>query len=126
LFLAIMGQGGAQDPLGATEKVLQAITEKAAEPASPDPLRFTAALTNRRNLYAFRYAAHDAANTLYFRESAQEVLVVSEPLDRERERWTEVPEGHALIAREGERARIVPLKVGPAAAARVKRAAGER
>jgi predicted glutamine amidotransferase len=126
VFLAIMGQGGAQHPLRATEKVLQAITEMAAESASPDPLRFTAALTNGRDLYAFRYAAHDAANTLYFRESAQEVLVVSEPLDEDRRRWTEVPEGHALVAREDEQARIVPLKVSGMPATRVKRAAGER
>jgi glutamine amidotransferase len=105
--------------------MLQSVTDMMVEPASPEAVRFTAALTNGRDLYAFRYAAHDTANTLYFRESAQEVLVVSEPLDRERERWTEVPEGHALVAREGERARIMPLKV-EASGARVKRAAGER
>jgi glutamine amidotransferase len=126
LFLAIMGQGGARDPIGATEKVLQAITEMMAEPASPDPLRFTAALTNGHDVYAFRYAANDKANTLYFRESAREVLAVSEPLDHDRAAWTEVPEGHALVARPSERAKIVPLNVREASAARVKRAAGER
>jgi predicted glutamine amidotransferase len=126
LFLAIMGQGGARDPMGATEKVLQSITDMGAEPQPPDPLRFTAALTNGRDLYAFRYAAHDSANTLYFRESAQEVLAVSEPLDRDRERWTEVPEGHALVACEGERVRIVPLAVREVSTGRVKCAAGER
>jgi hypothetical protein len=91
LFLTIMGQGGTRDPLGATERVLQTVTHMAAEGPS-DQFRFTAALTNGRYLYAFRYAAHDSANTLYFRESSQELLVVSEPLDAQRDRWTEVPE----------------------------------
>jgi predicted glutamine amidotransferase len=124
LFLAIMGQGGARDPIGATESVLQTLTQMAAEPGTPEPLRFTAALTNGRDLYAFRYAAHDDANTLYFRESAGEALVVSEPLDEERERWTEVPEGHALIACEGERTRIVPLRFTGSSAEFAMRAAG--
>jgi predicted glutamine amidotransferase len=65
LFLAIMGQGGARDPMGAEESVLQSITAMASESPSPDSLRFTAALTNGRD-FAFRYAAHDATNTLYF------------------------------------------------------------
>jgi len=126
LFLAIMGQGAARDPMQATQSVLATVTQMMAEPASPDQLRFTAALTNGRDLYAFRYAAHDKANTLYYRESAREVLVVSEPLDRERERWTEVPDGHALVAREGESARIVPLTIGTPSVQRHRRAAGER
>ncbi len=96
--------GGTRDPLGATERVLQTVSHMAAEGSTPDQFPFTAALTNGRDLYAFRYAAHDSANTLYFRQSSQELLVVSEPLDAERDRWTEVPEDHALLAREGESA----------------------
>jgi predicted glutamine amidotransferase len=111
MFLAIMGQGGSRDPLAATHDVLQRITSLANEPERPDQFRFTAALTNGRDLYAFRYAANDTANTLYFRQSGDELLVVSEPLDEDRERWTEVPEGHGLVARGGERARIVPLAI---------------
>ncbi len=64
LFLTIMGQGGTRDPLGATERVLQTVTHMAAEGSTPDQFRFTAALTNGRDLYAFRYAAHDSANKL--------------------------------------------------------------
>jgi predicted glutamine amidotransferase len=111
LFLAIMGHGGARDPLGATRYVLQRITALGNDPERRDAFRFTAALTNGRDLYAFRYATNDFANTLYFRQSAEDLLVVSEPLDEERERWTEVPEGHALIARAGECAAIVPLEL---------------
>jgi glutamine amidotransferase len=63
-----------------------------------EPLRFTAALANGRDLYAFRYSANDNANTLYYREAGGNVVVVSEPLDDERAHWTPVPPGHTLIA----------------------------
>jgi hypothetical protein len=47
-----MGRGGTRDPMGAAESaVLQSITDMAAESQSPDPLRFTAALTNGRWLF---------------------------------------------------------------------------
>jgi glutamine amidotransferase len=111
LFLAVMGQGGARDPFGATQSVLQQVGAMSNEPERPEQFRFTAVLTNGRDLYAFRYAANDFANTLYFRQTASELLVVSEPLDEDRERWVEVPDGHALIALAGERATIVPLEL---------------
>ena len=59
--------------------------------ARKEPLRFTAALANGRDLYAFRYAANDKANTLYYRESGDNVVIVSEPLDADRAHWKAVP-----------------------------------
>jgi hypothetical protein len=35
--------------------------------------------------------------------------VVSEPLDSDRSNWIPVPESHALIAKAGEKARVVPF-----------------
>ena len=57
-------------------------------------MRFTAALANGRDLYAFRYAANDKANSLYYRESADNIVVVSEPLDAEHANWKPVPPSH--------------------------------
>ena len=71
-------------------------------------MRFTSAIANGRDLYAFRVAVNDAANTLYFREAGDEVVVVSEPFDKE-EDWAEVPPNHALIARASESVKIVPF-----------------
>jgi glutamine amidotransferase len=67
-----------------------------------EPLRFTAALANGRDLYAFRYSANDKANTLYYRQSGGNVVVVSEPLDAERAHWTPVPPGHMIVAQAGK------------------------
>ena len=63
-----------------------------------EPLRFTAALANGQDLYAFRYSANDKANSLYYRESGGNVVIVSEPLDTERAHWKPVPPGHMVVA----------------------------
>ncbi len=79
------------------------------ETSPPDRSAFTAALSNGRDLYAFRYAVNDRANTLYYRESERGIVIVSEPLDRDHKNWIAVPENHVVVAMAGERARIVPL-----------------
>jgi predicted glutamine amidotransferase len=107
IFLAIMG-AGIENPLAATENVLQKLTDFVNQAKPADRLRVTAALSNGRDLYAFRYAVNDKANTLYYRESDTGLLIVSEPIDQDHN-WIAVPENHALIAPSGERARVVPL-----------------
>jgi glutamine amidotransferase len=104
IFLAIMG-AGIDDPVAATQTTLARL----AELVGPDRMRFTAALANGKDLYAFRYAVNDRANTLYYRESEQSIVVVSEPLDKDHGKWTPVPESHVLVAKAGEPTRIVPF-----------------
>ena len=108
IFLAIMGAGmgaGMDDPVAATQTTLARL----ADLVGPDRMRFTAALANGRDLYAFRYAVNDRANTLYYRESEQSIVVVSEPLDKDHHNWTPVPESHVLVAKAGEPTRILPF-----------------
>jgi glutamine amidotransferase len=104
IFLAIMG-AGMDDPVSATQTTLARL----ADLIGPDRMRFTAALANGRDLYAFRYAVNDRANTLYYRESEQSIVVVSEPLDKDHHNWTPVPESHVLVAKAGEPTRILPF-----------------
>jgi glutamine amidotransferase len=82
-----------------------------------EPLRFTAALANGTDLYAFRYAANDKANSLYFREAQGNVVVVSEPLDSDHARWKPVPTNHVLVAKAGKPATLAPFLVGQRVAA---------
>jgi predicted glutamine amidotransferase len=108
VFLAILGAGADRDPIGATLRTLAALTEIGH--AHKDPLRFTSALTDGQNLYAFRFSANDAANTLYYRTSDEgNILLVSEPLDKDRESWIPVPPDHMVIARAGEPVEIAPI-----------------
>ena len=108
VFLAILGAGLDRDPIGATARVLQALRNLVNEDGKRERMRFTSAIANGRDLYAFRFAENDETNTLYYRESGDEVVVVSEPFDKE-DHWTEVPEGHVLVARASEGVEIVPL-----------------
>jgi len=118
VFLAILGAGAERDPVGAVERTLTTLTDMVTRDGIKEPLRFTAALSNGRDLYAFRYAANDNANTLYYRESGQNVVIVSEPLDKERGNWKPVPPGHKVVARYGRPVSLEPFDVGQHIAAK--------
>jgi predicted glutamine amidotransferase len=107
VFLAILGAGADRDPVAATLHTLAALTELGR--ANKEPLRFTSAITDGKNLYAFRYAANDAANTLYYRSSEGNLLLVSEPLDTDRESWIPVPPNHMVLALAGQPVEIAPI-----------------
>lgn len=107
-FLAIMGSGIEKDPVGATAKVLQKLSAFVNENGAREQLRFTSALTNGSDLYAFRFAENDSANSLYFREEEGEIVVASEPIDHLND-WNEVPPAHALVAKASESAKLIPL-----------------
>jgi predicted glutamine amidotransferase len=109
IFLAILGAGADRDPLEATRRTLEAATEIANSGGYHDPLRFTAALADGENLYAFRYAANDAANTLYYRVDQASVVLASEPLDNDRAVWTPVPDNHLLVARPKRPVELMPF-----------------
>ena len=108
VFLAIIGAGIDQDPIGATRKVLGSLCQLVNQDGLREHLRFTSALSNGHDLYAFRFAANDRANSLYYREDGDQVIAVSEPYDREPD-WIEVPPDHVLVARASCAAEIVPL-----------------
>ncbi|WP_316182809.1 class II glutamine amidotransferase [Bradyrhizobium sp. SZCCHNRI1009] len=108
VFLAIVGAGIDPDPIGATRKVLRSLCELVNEDGLREHLRFTSALSNGHDLYAFRFAENDRANSLYFREDGNQVIAVSEPYDKESD-WIEVPPDHLLVARAAKPAEIVPL-----------------
>jgi glutamine amidotransferase len=99
VFLAILGAGAETDPIAATMRTLSVLTDMVRASGTTEPLRFTSALSDGENLYAFRYSNNDTPNTLYYRESADNVVIVSEPLDTERSHWKAVPQRHLIVAR---------------------------
>ena len=66
-----------------------------------EPLRATLALADGRNLFGFRWASDGCAPSLYYRQTEHDLVIVSEPLDRDRALWREVPQNCVLIARAG-------------------------
>ena len=73
VFLAILGAGAETDPVAATMRTLATLTDMVRASGTKDPLRFTSALSDGENLYAFRYSNNDTPNTLYYRESRHNV-----------------------------------------------------
>jgi glutamine amidotransferase len=109
-FLAILGDGAAQDAAGALARTVARIATMIRESGAPNAFRFTSALTDGESLYAVRYAQpREAANTLYFREEGDDLVIASEPLDAERSGWTQVPANHILIAPAKAKARLEPF-----------------
>lgn len=100
IFLAALGRGGG-DPVGGMLSVLGEIKQMMLADGVGEALRFTAALTDGDDLYAFRWSCDDKAPTLYWREEGGSLFVVSEPLDNCRDLWRAMPQGSVLVAPAG-------------------------
>ncbi|WP_020186641.1 class II glutamine amidotransferase [Methylopila sp. 73B] len=109
LFLAAIAAGAENDPVRAVTATLETVARKMRAKGVTEPLRFAAALTDGRDLYAFRWSSDDRPPTLYWSESEDRLLVASEPLDGSRERWALVPPDHALVAPAGAAPRVQPM-----------------
>jgi glutamine amidotransferase len=101
IFLAAAARGLDTDPVGAVSETLGLVLEEMRRAGVKAPLRFTAALTDGHGICAFRWSSDAAPPTLYYRQDATGLVVVSEPIDDRREDWLAVPAGHALIAAHG-------------------------
>ena len=103
LFLTALAHGLAEEPVPAMEKTLGTILAEMDRASIGAPLRLTAALTDGQTIWAFRWASDRAPATLYYRQSETGTIIVSEPIDEQREDWTAVPANGVLIARHGEK-----------------------
>jgi glutamine amidotransferase len=108
VFLLMMAQiERGQGVLDAATAVLDDIAKQMREAAIGGPLRFAAALTDGRTLYAFRVANDSNPPTLYLGRRAGGVVIASEPIDDDAA-WQLVGAGHAVVVDDRDTA-IVPL-----------------
>jgi predicted glutamine amidotransferase len=98
ILLAALADGLEDDPVAAIARTLARLTALMQQAGITAPLRFTAALTDGANLWAFRWASDDQPPTLYWRQEDDGLIVVSEPLDGHREDWAAIPPGHWFLA----------------------------
>ena len=98
IFLAALGAGLEDNPLHAMAVTLKRIAALMQAADVRAPLRLAAALTDGETLRAYRWASDARPPTLYWRNDGGKILVVSEPLDADRNLWQEVPDGSALTA----------------------------
>lgn len=109
LFLIALARGAGACPVVGMAETLALVHAMMSETGTKDALRFSAAMTDGQNMFAFRWASDDRAPTVYYRQEGADLLIVSEPTDRDRARWQELPSAHAIVARQGEGVRIVPF-----------------
>jgi len=103
IFLIAMANGLAVEPIRALAKTLGQIETIMREAGVTEALRLTAAVTDGETLTAFRWASDQKAPSLYYQEANGDLLVVSEPLDSDREGWKEIAQGCAMEARPGRK-----------------------
>ena len=67
-----------------------------------EPFRFTAGFSDGERIVAVRYASDDCAPSLFWSRQSDCILVASEPLDAERDRWNSVPQCRVLLVENGD------------------------
>jgi glutamine amidotransferase len=117
IFLAAAGRGLEHDPVTAISATLRLVLAEMRRAGVTAALRFTAALTDGTAIWAFRWSSDAFPPTLYYRQGACGLIVVSEPIDDEPEGWRAVPAGHALVAAHRKVAELRPMELGVALAA---------
>jgi len=108
-FYLLFRHGVETDPLGALRRTLADIEDEMATAQVTDPLRFTAALTDGERVIAVRYASDREPPSLYWRQDADRVIIVSEPLDSEAQRWNCVPPNHLLVCTRQDGVTLLPV-----------------
>ncbi len=110
IFLAALAHGLARDPVRAITETLAEVQALGRAAGVAAPLRFTAALTDGRRLWAFRWASDGRPATLYWRQDARGLVVVSEPIDDARTGWNAVPSGCTLLSEPGRPLQVHPIE----------------
>ncbi|MEE9454058.1 MAG: class II glutamine amidotransferase [Paracoccaceae bacterium] len=92
-FLIALGDGLHIDPKSAMERTVYRLEKLAEKHAQTPFMRFTAAFSDGKRLYAIRYASDRFAPSLYLRKPCKfnGHTLVSEPLDMGDMDWEEVP-----------------------------------
>ena len=106
IFLVALANGLEEEPVAAMARTLKQIRSLMEAASVAEPLRFTAAFADGTGLWAYRWASDGQPPTLYWREEAGNLLVVSEPIDDRAMGWREVPKGCTLVARPGRPAAV--------------------
>ncbi|MGZ2382972.1 class II glutamine amidotransferase [Rhizobium leguminosarum] len=121
MFLLALQFGLREAPIAAIAEMIGFIEDLAENTIGSVLLRFTAAFSDGKALYAVRYATDRRAPTLYASPVGKGYCLVSEPLNDDGDAWAEIPNGSAVTVgvggidvadfRPGKRAAVKPQRV---------------
>ena len=117
LFLLALQFGLRCKPVAAMSETIGFVEGLSLHLTGSALVRFTAAFSDGKSLYAVRYATDRKAPTLYASPVGSGYCLVSEPLNDDVDAWTEIPDGSAVIDRRYGR----PHHALPAGKARIRR-----
>lgn len=117
LFLAALAEGLEHDPVGAMARTLGRVLALMQAAGIRQPLRFAAAQSDGQALTCFRWSSDSRPPSLYYREAAGKVVVVSEPVDSQCDAWRPVPPNSVLVARPGVPVAVTPFEASGFSAA---------
>lgn len=111
LFLLLLANGLEHDAPGAFQRTLGLVERVMADAGIEEPLRFTAAATDGKTIYAVRYSTRIVPETLYVRAVTGHGgrLIASEPFDDGRQDWEPVPP-QSIVRVDAGKLTIEPFK----------------
>ncbi|RAX39496.1 class II glutamine amidotransferase [Rhizobium tropici] len=97
LFLLAMQFGLTTNPTAAIAQTIGFVEGLSLHLTGSVLVRFTAAFSDGKSLYAIRYATDRKAPTLYASLVGSGYCLVSEPLNDDVDAWREIPDGSAVL-----------------------------
>jgi len=105
LFLVALSKGLVHNPIEAIQETLRDVSKIMDKHRCTEPMRISCALTNGKEIWAFRYSSDDQSPSLYVgaphtRASEQGshpiTTIASEPSDSDASHWFKVDERHGV------------------------------
>jgi len=105
LFLVALSKGLTHDPIMAIQSTLRDVSKIMEKNKSDEPMRISCALTNGKEIWAFRYSSDDQSPSMYFgsphtrasEDSSNPITTIaSEPSDSDAAHWFKVEERHGV------------------------------
>ncbi len=101
LFLVALSKGLVNDPVKAIKETLADVSRIMDKNSADEPMRISCALTNGKDMWAFRYSSDDASPSMYYGSPHTRAVeqghnpintIASEPSDSEAAHWFKVNE----------------------------------
>ena len=105
LFLLALSNGLTDNPIAAIQATLKDVTQIMERHQAQEPLRISCAVTNGKEIWAFRYSSDDQSPSMYIgsphtRADDQNLhtitTIASEPSDSDAAHWAKVEERHGV------------------------------
>jgi glutamine amidotransferase len=105
LFLVALSKGLVDNPIQALQATLRDVTKIMERHQADEPMRISCALSDGKEIWAFRYSSDDQSPSMYFGSPHTRALknsdnpittIASEPSDSDADHWFKVDERHGV------------------------------